>query len=52
MRVIIQISRIQFRKDNVFFVYLTKRHNDLWRRLKERGIPVIIRIEVPENELR
>ncbi|RLG81115.1 MAG: hypothetical protein DRO40_10155 [Thermoprotei archaeon] len=46
----IQISSIQHRrKDDVFYIYLSKHYNNVWSKLKERKIRVIVRIEIPKG---
>jgi len=51
MRVVVQVSRIQYRRqDGAFFIYLRREYRDLWLKLKERKIPIVVRIEVPEIE--
>ena len=50
VRVVVQVSRIQYRRqDGAFFIYLRREYRDLWLKLKERKIPVVVRIEVPED---
>jgi len=47
---VIQISSIQHRrKDDVFYIYLSKHYNNVWSKLKERKIRVIVRIEIPKG---
>lgn len=49
---VIQASRIQVRKEKNgerYYVYLSARYNELWRKVKEKNVPVIVRIEIPED---
>lgn len=47
---VVQISSIQHRrKDDVFYIYLSKHYNNVWSKLKERKIRVIVRIEIPKG---
>ena len=48
---VIQKSRVQFRPDGVYYIYLSKRYNEIWRRLKERKVFVKVRIEIPGEVL-
>ena len=41
-------ARIQKRSDGKYFIYLSKRYEDLWDRLRKEGIPILVRIEIPE----
>lgn len=52
MAVITQVSKIQYRKqDGSFFIYLWREYRDVWMKLREKGIRVVVRIEIPDHLL-
>ncbi|RLG79430.1 MAG: hypothetical protein DRO13_06085 [Thermoprotei archaeon] len=53
MPVITQVSKIRYRRqDGAFFIYLWREYKELWMKLREKKIPIIVRIEIPDDILK